>query len=382
MAWVSPLTPHCADGIFDSKLAKSKRSSESIRVKQEEATPALPGPSSETRASTSAAPSGVAARASTSVEATRVKQEPDDLMSIGGSTSGSVPAALHSHRVRESAKETAIARRIELLNLPARSDTVQRFHALLLPTLIDVYGASVSTVLRQKALSAMLKIAHFSRPDHLSNVLRPVPMASFLASILANRDQPSLVVSALQMSDLLLTKLPEDFHFFFRREGVMHEIERMAERAADNNDAAPATAVDDSQPSQSDMASSQPGRLASSIAGSLAGLSASDTAATALANRAQHVRDKHAATETDASRQAEELLAETNRLAASLPHVSSVTEGKEVLTKLAGSFLREENPISSFELAQSGLVDALLRFATEQRAQGRESCGFSAFVFR
>lgn len=372
----------CApDGVFDSKLAKSKKSTESLQVKQEEMTPSLPGTSSVRRpsfsgASTSGAPGpsgsvpAPSEALSGSVEPARVKQElADDLLSVAGSASASASTPLHPHRSRESAKEAAIARRIELLHLPARADTVQRFHALLLPTLIDVYGASVSTVLRQKALAAMLKIAHFSRPDHLSNVLRPVPMASFLASILANRDQPSLVVSALQLSDLLLTKLPDDFHFFFRREGVMHEIDKLAEGTPGGEGQAAETG-----PSSTELPDSRSSRAASSIAGSFSTLpSLNDAASAALMHRAQHIRDKHAATETDASRQADELLAAASKLAARLPAVKSAREGAEVLEALSDSFMRKENPISSFELAQSGLVDALLRFATEQRSHERES---------
>lgn len=53
-------------------------------------------------------------------------------------------------------------------------------------------------------------------------------MASFLAAILSSRDQGPLVTNALQLVELLLVKMPDAYQYFFRREGVMHEIEAIA----------------------------------------------------------------------------------------------------------------------------------------------------------
>ncbi|KAI8455143.1 hypothetical protein BY996DRAFT_4540936, partial [Phakopsora pachyrhizi] len=108
--------------------------------------------------------------------------------------------------------------RIELLQSPLRQQIIQRFNGLLLLILLEVYGASVSTTIRLKTLVAILKVTNFSKTEYLCRILKPVPLASFLASILANRDQNSLVMYALQMVDLLLEKLSEDYHFFFCRE--------------------------------------------------------------------------------------------------------------------------------------------------------------------
>lgn len=57
-----------------------------------------------------------------------------------------------------------------------------------------------------------------------------VPVASFASSILSSKDHPSLVIGALQLVDLLLTKLPSLYKPTFHREGVFHEIETLAER--------------------------------------------------------------------------------------------------------------------------------------------------------
>jgi E3 ubiquitin-protein ligase TRIP12 len=57
-----------------------------------------------------------------------------------------------------------------------------------------------------------------------------VPVASFASSILSSKDHPSLVLGALQLVDLLLTKVPAEYMPTFRREGVFHEIETLAIR--------------------------------------------------------------------------------------------------------------------------------------------------------
>ena len=38
-----------------------------------------------------------------------------------------------------------------------------------------------------------------------------------------------IIVGALQMADLLMSKLPEVFAIYFRREGVMHQIKRLCD---------------------------------------------------------------------------------------------------------------------------------------------------------
>jgi E3 ubiquitin-protein ligase TRIP12 len=69
---------------------------------------------------------------------------------------------------------------------------------------------------RLKVLVAVLKIAYSSKAKHLNQTLRHIPLASILASILANRDRSSRVMYALQMVDLLLANLPDDYNFIFR----------------------------------------------------------------------------------------------------------------------------------------------------------------------
>lgn len=117
--------------------------------------------------------------------------------------------------------------RIEMLN--AHPEIVRRIGQLLIPTLIEVFSATVNLHVRQRVATALLKIVYFSDPKILESVLKDVPLSSFLAGVLSQQEHSSLVISALQVCELLIIKLPDDYHFHFRREGVMYEINKLAD---------------------------------------------------------------------------------------------------------------------------------------------------------
>ncbi|KAF7308096.1 Ubiquitin-protein ligase [Mycena kentingensis (nom. inval.)] len=119
--------------------------------------------------------------------------------------------------------------RLDLLR--SKPDVVGRFMELMVPILIDVYAASVTSSIRIKTLTALLKAVSFLDADGLKRVLTFVPVASFASSILSSKDHPTLVIGALQLVDLLLGKVPSSYKLAFRREGVFHEIDTISTRA-------------------------------------------------------------------------------------------------------------------------------------------------------
>ncbi|KAI4145647.1 MAG: hypothetical protein L6R39_003741 [Caloplaca ligustica] len=118
------------------------------------------------------------------------------------------------------------ARRIELLQ--ECKDEVKRFAIILLPTLTDAYSSTVNLSVRQKVLTAHLKMLSNLDASILEDALRTVPYASHLASILSQQDHPTLVASALQAAEFLLLRLPSIYRYQFYREGVMAEIVKLA----------------------------------------------------------------------------------------------------------------------------------------------------------
>lgn len=105
---------------------------------------------------------------------------------------------------------------------------VKRFATILFPTLTDAYSSTVNLNVRQKVLSAQLKMLSNLDTAILTDALISVPYASFLAAILSQQDHPSLVYSALQAAELLITRMDDIYRYQFYREGVITEISKIA----------------------------------------------------------------------------------------------------------------------------------------------------------
>ncbi|PKS11441.1 hypothetical protein jhhlp_003204 [Lomentospora prolificans] len=107
-------------------------------------------------------------------------------------------------------------------------DEVRRFALILFPTLTDAFSSTVNLTVRQKVLTAQLKMLSNLDESVLVEALRSVPYASFLASILSQKDHPSLVMLGLQATELLVSRLNKIYRYQLYREGVMAEITRLA----------------------------------------------------------------------------------------------------------------------------------------------------------
>jgi E3 ubiquitin-protein ligase TRIP12 len=145
----------------------------------------------------------------------------DDLFDAG--YPGNEPQPLSSQN-----KQTANQKRVELLE--GCKPEVKRFAVILLPTLTDAYSSTVNLGVREKVLSAQLKMLSNLDTDILEEALRSVPYASYLASIFSQQDHPSLVTYALQAAELLLKRLESIYRYQFYREGVISEISHLANR--------------------------------------------------------------------------------------------------------------------------------------------------------
>ena len=124
------------------------------------------------------------------------------------------------------AKRSPNAKRIELLK--GCQTELKRFATILLPTLTHAYSSTVNLNVRQKVLTAQLKMLSNLDVHILESALRTVPYASYLTSILSQQDHPSLVISALQAAELLLLRLESIYRYQFYREGVFAEISKLA----------------------------------------------------------------------------------------------------------------------------------------------------------
>lgn len=117
-------------------------------------------------------------------------------------------------------------RRLELLE--DCKDQVRRFVLIIFPTLTDAFSSTINLSVRQKVLTAQIKMLSNLDQNLLAEALAPVPYASFLASILSQQDHPSLVILGLQATELLLTRLGSVYQYQLYREGVILEIQKLA----------------------------------------------------------------------------------------------------------------------------------------------------------
>ncbi|KAK3058409.1 hypothetical protein LTS18_011360, partial [Coniosporium uncinatum] len=125
-------------------------------------------------------------------------------------------------------KESPNQKRVEMLE--GCKEEVKRFAVVLLPTLTDAYSSTVNLSVRQKVLTAHLKMLSNFDTAILEDSLRSVPYASFLAAILSQQDHSTLVTFALQAAELLLKRLESIYRYQFHREGVIAEITKLAGR--------------------------------------------------------------------------------------------------------------------------------------------------------
>lgn len=146
----------------------------------------------------------------------------DDLVDAGYPGENAPP--LSAFRTSNAAGDN----RLELLE--DCKEQVKRFAVILLPTLTDVYSSTVNLNVRQKVLTAQLKMLSNLNTDILEESLRAVPYASYLASIFSQQDHPTLVTYALQAAELLLKRLEAIYRYQFYREGVISEIAKLASR--------------------------------------------------------------------------------------------------------------------------------------------------------
>lgn len=143
-----------------------------------------------------------------------------------GESSGT-PAPMSASRSSSgSRRKSPNEKRIELLE--GCRDEVKRFAIILFPTLTDAFSSTVNLSVRQKVLTAHQKMLSNLETDILTEALKSVPYASFLAAILSQQDHPSLVYSALQAAELLIKRLDDIYRYQFYREGVIAEISKLA----------------------------------------------------------------------------------------------------------------------------------------------------------
>lgn len=247
-------------------------------------------------------------------------------------------------------------------------------------------------------------------------MVQHVPVASFASSILSSKDHPTLVIGALQLVELLLIKVPDEYRAAFRREGVFHEIETLASRnllsskskekekdkekqqdkdkdgssdstsapaGSENQSSAHAASASTPAPAPT-LPTSVPIPISAALAASMPGFkkltSLSLDPEDAVTLRARVIRFKYLSGKEN--KDGDDVFSVLRKLVERIGEegkdkdvVMGGTGGAErerekdvmgALKELAALFASANTAVSSFELLQSGVIDALLLFATDK----------------
>lgn len=205
---------------------------------------------------------------------------------------------------------------------------LEQFAQSLFGVLYEIYSSSAGPSVRHKCLSAFLRIIYYTPSTSLRHILKPHPVSSHIAAMLASSDQ-KILVGAIQMALILMDKLPDIFSIYFQREGVMHQFKRLTNK----------TSI--SIPTSSSSSNSN----------------RKEQVIYWIVQQAQGFEERTGCSATAASRTAMGVL---NKLTCALEILDE--HMIEALKQLKIILL--EGDISSFELIHSGLVSKLIKFLT------------------
>ncbi|KAL4245224.1 UPL family protein [Abortiporus biennis] len=379
------MPPMPKDGIFDhkgytekalSRMVKAKAKAERAAARQ--AAAAAAAIAQDASASTSVVPTPNITAPTEESPAPEAQSEPQ----TQGETDDVPPPTMATDNAPD---------RIELLR--SKPEVVGRFMHLMVPILVDVYAASVTTPIRIKTLTGLLKAVSFLDGDELRRVFTFVPIASFASSIISSKDHPTLVIGALQLVELLLTKVPTEYKPVFHREGVFHEIETLSARIVSTSKSKDKDKDKDKDlsetPSAAESANSTYLPISAALAASIPGYkklaSMSIDPDDAITLRARVIKFRHLSGDEQGT--SDDTFVALRRVVSTLTDTNLPEQDiLPALAELAGHFASPDTSVSSFELLQSGVVDGLLQFFTNSERSvsisRRQELFFEAFNAR
>ncbi|OCF37256.1 E3 ubiquitin-protein ligase TRIP12 [Kwoniella heveanensis BCC8398] len=356
------LPPTPRDGVFDPKGYTEKSLSRAKKGRRSDKSERPPhGPRRSSRVADAA--SGTSTGPSTPAGGTIPL--PSDIVTPTANVGGSSSAAIipsHAAAVLKAKKEadSQMDQRLELLNSNPR--LMGSFIKAVVPVLVDVYAASVVSRVRTKVLTGLVKAVAFAQPEQLRATLKSVPMASFLCAIISSKDNPIFLQHALQLVELLATKLPEVYQASFLREGVVFEIDALAETEMAKEKAAKESVQVKTEPGgeENTSATGSPSGPSTPKRSSSSYLDPSDAnIIRARMLQAKKIFDSAGDHHQAATQVLNEIASTVQRLCR--PEANEA-ELRDTLRQIASRFTNVEQALSSFEVLKSGLVDGLLEF--------------------
>ncbi|KAI9252921.1 hypothetical protein BDA99DRAFT_486688 [Phascolomyces articulosus] len=154
----------------------------------------------------------------------------------GSSPISTLPYQHYNANHYQQQQQQQVEAHIQLLK--SNPTILQRISLILIPLLTEVYTTMANLPLRELVTHVLVKLVHFSEADTLRVISMHIPLSVFLADILAQKDHATLVVDALYQTELLFNKLPDIYSDVFEIEGVLHEINIIANMSLEDTTAA------------------------------------------------------------------------------------------------------------------------------------------------
>ena len=160
-------------------------------------------------------------------------------------------AASGSSGEEKSGECASLACDVRLEHMSKRAELYAQFVTSLFAIVFEVYNSSAAPSIKHKSLRTLIRLVYHSASiprldskdnkdndskekearDLLATLLCHLPISSHIASMLASNDS-KIVVSALQLAELCMQRLPDIFAVYFYREGVIFQIDKLIESAA------------------------------------------------------------------------------------------------------------------------------------------------------
>ncbi|CAL8094709.1 unnamed protein product [Calicophoron daubneyi] len=98
---------------------------------------------------------------------------------------------------------------------------------ILLPLLFELFTETTKLQTRLRCLDAIQRMLFYSSPVLLAKSLRPRVVCSHIVGMLSSPEN-RIVLSALQISLMLVDKIPPMFATYFRKEGILYQVNQLS----------------------------------------------------------------------------------------------------------------------------------------------------------
>ena len=279
-----------------------------------------------------------------------------------------------------ASKASDVAEDPRMVYFAEKPEVLQAFCEPLICILFDLYLSTANPELQRNVMTAVVKMLFHASADMLRDCLRSFAISTYLSTMLRETDA-HLTVGALQMAEILISKLPEIFSIYFRRQGVLYQICRLATKKLGPAKSTPAktkgkakkkAAADADADADADAA--MPSADATDAATSAAEPEsdpdfqhAAGAFVIATANDILKVHfDPELATKgpQEDPHEAMDLLRQLTELAAKIDPKNANGADVELaaIEEIATMIANEELSVSAFEVWNSGLIGALLSY--------------------